>query len=99
MATSLRTVRILDPTAEDVPQELGLSSRLPDLAGKTVGLLENRKYHADAFLQELQRVLVAEYGVGKVIYATKFTYSAACSQETLDTLTSQCDAVVHGIAD
>ena len=43
MATSIKTVRILDPTAEDVPQELGLSSRLPDLAGKTVGLLENRK--------------------------------------------------------
>ena len=99
MTTSIKTVRILDPTAEDVPQELGLSSRLPNLAGKTVGLLENRKYHADAFLQELKRVLVDDYGAAKVIYATKFTYSAACSQETIDTLTSQCDAVVHGIAD
>ena len=99
MTTSIKTVRILDPTAEDVPQELGLSSRLPDLAGKTVGLLENRKYRADAFLQELQRVLVDDYGAAKVIYATKFTYSAACSQETIDSLTSQCDAVIHGIAD
>ena len=99
MTTSTKTVRILDPTAEDVPQELGLSDRLPDLTGKTVGLLENRKYHADVFLQELQRVLLDDYRADKVIYATKFTYSAACSQATLDTLTAQCDAVVHGIAD
>ena len=99
MAVSVRTVQILDPRAEDVPQELGLSEKLPNLEGKTVGLLENRKYHADAFLQELERVLVDDYGAGKVIYATKFTYSAACSQETLDSLTSECDALVHGIAD
>ena len=99
MAVSVKTVQLLDPRAEDVPQELGLSDRLPSLEGKTIGLLENRKYHADAFLQELQRVLVDDYGAAKVIYATKFTYSAACSQETLDALTTQCDAVVHGIAD
>ena len=99
MTIQVKTVRLLDPKAEDVPQELGLSDKLPSLAGKTIGLLENRKYHADAFLQELQRMLVDDYGVSKVIYATKFTYSAACSQETLDSLTSQCDAVVHGIAD
>ncbi len=99
MTVPFKTVQILDPRAEDVPQELGLSDKLPNLEGKTIGLLENRKYHADAFLQELQRVLVDDYGASQVIYATKFTYSAACSQETLDSLTSQCDAVVHGIAD
>ena len=99
MAVSVKTVRLLDPRAEDVPEELGLSGKLPSLTGKTIGLLENRKYHADAFLKELQRVLVDDYGAGKVIYAPKFTYSAACSKETLESLTSQCDAVIHGIAD
>ena len=34
--------------------------------------LENRKYHADAFLQELHKVLEQEYGVKQVVYATKF---------------------------
>lgn len=93
------TIRILDPTAEDVPEELGLCPRVPDLQGKVVGLLENRKYHADSFLQELKDVLVHEYGAKKVVYATKFTYSAACAEETLDTLVTECDVVVHGIAD
>lgn len=99
MAVSVKTVQLLNPQAEDIPQELGLSAKLPSLEGKTIGLLENRKYHADAFLQELKQLLVEDYGASNVIYATKFTYSAACSQETLDSLTSQCDAVVHGIAD
>jgi hypothetical protein len=99
MADGARTIQILDPRAEDVPEELGLSSTLPSLEGKVIGLLENRKYHADAFMQELQTVLVDEYGAKKVVYATKFTYSAACAEETLNSLTEECDAVIHGIAD
>jgi hypothetical protein len=99
MADGARTIQILDPRAEDVPEELGLSSTLPNLEGKVIGLLENRKYHADAFMQELQTVLVDEYGAKKVVYATKFTYSAACAEETLNSLTEECDAVIHGIAD
>lgn len=92
-------IRILDPRAEDVPEELGLSPKLPDLRGRVVGLLENRKYHADSFLKELQDVLVQDYGAKKVVYATKFSFSSPCAVETLDDLTSQCDAIVHGIAD
>ena len=93
------TIQILDPRAEDVPEEVGLNTNLPSLNGKVVGLLENRKYHSDAFLQELKDVLVQEYGAKRVVYATKFSYSAACAPETLDTLAEECDVVIHGVAD
>ena len=99
MVETARFVEILDPRAEDVPEELGLSAGLPDLKGKVVGLLENRKYHADAFLGELREVLVNEYGAKKVVYATKFTYSAPCAPETLNSLAEECDVVIHAIAD
>jgi hypothetical protein len=99
MADQVRTIEVLDPCAEDVPEELGLSARLPSLQGKVVGLLENRKYHADNFLQELQDILVRDYGAKKVVYATKFSYSSPCAPETLDSLASQCDVIIHGIAD
>ena len=92
-------IQILDPTAEDVPEELGLSPKLPDLRGKVVGLLENRKYHADAFLEELQSVLVQKYQAKEVIYRSKFSFSAPCAEETLDELIKECDAVIHGISD
>ena len=42
MARATGMIEILDPTAEDVPEELGLSETPPDLKGKVVGLLENR---------------------------------------------------------
>lgn len=99
MVVSTGTVQILDPRPEELPEELGLSSRIASLEGKVVGLLENRKYHADAFLQELQRVLEQDYRARKVVYAAKFTFSMPCAEETLDSLVAECDALVHGIAD
>ena len=99
MAESTGMIEILDPTAEDVPEELGLSQTLLDLKGKVVGLLENRKYHADAFLGELKEILLNDYGAAKVVYATKFTYSAPCAEDTLQSLAEDCDAVIHAIAD
>ncbi len=99
MTTESRTIQILDPRLEEVPEEIGVSAVLPSLEGKVVGLLENRKYHADAFLGELQSVLVQKYHAKKVIYRSKFSFSAACAGETLDELIEECDVVVHGIAD
>jgi hypothetical protein len=99
MAAPTRFIDILDPCPEEVPEAKGRSAELSEMAGKVIGLLENRKYHADAFLQELQRVLEQEYGVRKVVYATKFSYSAPCATETLDELVAECDAIIHGIAD
>ncbi|MDE2842358.1 MAG: hypothetical protein OXN21_03135 [Chloroflexota bacterium] len=99
MVSASGTIQILDPRPEDVPEERGISAELPSLEGKVIGLLENRKYHADSFLLELQRVLVEEYQAKKVVYASKFTFSMPCADETLDSLVEECDVVVHGIAD
>ena len=93
------TIQILDPRPEHKTAERDAAGRLPALAGKTIGLLENRKYHSDNFLQELQTILEDEYDVEKVLYLRKFSFSAPCSDETIDELVAQCDAVVHGIAD
>ncbi len=99
MAQTTGTIEILDPTAEDVPEELGLSDALPDIRGKVVGILENRKYHADTFLAELQEILLNDYGAAKVVYETKFTYSAPCAEDTIESLAKDCDVVIHAIAD
>ena len=99
MVLATGTIQILDPRPEEVPEERGISSEIPSLEGKVVGLLENRKYHADSFLLELQRVLEDEYKAKKVVYASKFTFSMPCADETIDALVEECDAVVHGIAD
>lgn len=99
MVAQTRSIHILDPCPEDLPEARGRSAELSGMAGKVIGLLENRKYRADAFLHELQKILEQEYSVKKVVYATKFSYSAPCAAETLDALVGECDAIIHGIAD
>jgi hypothetical protein len=99
MVDQTRSIQILDPCPEELPEARGRSAELSSIAGKVIGLLENRKYHADAFLQELQKILAQEYGARKVVYATKFSYSAPCATETIDALVAECDAIIHGIAD
>ena len=93
------TVEILDPRPEQETALRPAAGRLPALASKTIGLLENRKYHSDNFLLELQTILEQEYAVEKVLYLRKFSFSAPCAEETIEELASQCDAVVHGVAD
>jgi hypothetical protein len=99
MVAHTRFIQILDPCPEELPEEKGRSAALSGIAGKVIGLLENRKYHADAFLHELQKILEHEYGAKKVVYATKFSYSAPCAAETIDALVEECNAIIHGIAD
>ena len=99
MVPRSETIEILDPCPEEISAVKGLSAPLAGLDGTVVGLLENRKYHADAFLRALQDVLTREYGVKAVVYATKFSYSAPCAEETIAALVAGCDAIVHGIAD
>ena len=99
MVAQTRSIQILDPCPEELPETRGRSAALAGIAGKVIGVLENRKYHADAFLHELQTILEQEYGAKKVVYATKFSYSAPCATETIDALVAECDAVIHGIAD
>ena len=99
MAMQPRTIQILDPCPEDLTEVKARSAPLASLEGKVIGLLENRKRHADTFLHELQAILQQSYGVGQIVYATKFTYSAPCATETIETLARECDAIIHGIAD
>ncbi len=99
MAAHTQSIQILDPCPEESPEVRGTSTALAGITGKVIGLLENRKYHADAFLRELHKVLEQEYGVKRVVYATKFSYSTPCAEETIDTLVAECDAIIHGIAD
>lgn len=99
MVAETSTIQILDPRPEEIPEERELSGQIPSLEGKVIGLLENRKYHADAFLQELQKVLEKDYGAKEVVYARKFTFSAPCADDTIDSLVERCDVVIHGIAD
>ena len=85
MATETRTIQVLDPRPEDIPEEQGMSAGLPKPggedhwgAGGTPSSIPTSSY------RNCRTVLEQEYNAEKVIYAKKFSFSAPCSDETID---------------
>jgi hypothetical protein len=92
-------VRILSPKSEESILVKNVTSRITTLEGKVVGLLENRKLHADTFMEELETILLKEYKADKVIYRKKRAYSEACDQITMQDLIDNTDVIIHAISD
>ena len=98
MATAISTV-VLHPAAEDVAQQQQLAPRLDALQGATVALVDNCKRNSDVYLQELGRLLQAQYGVARLVTYKKDSQSLPTPTEMMDRLAAQCDAIIHAVAD
>ncbi len=94
-----RSTTVLHPAAEDPARNLELAPRLADLRGATVVLIDNHKKNADVYLEELGRMLREEYGVTKLVTYRKVSQSIPIPADVMDGLASQCDAIVHAVAD
>ena len=92
------TIRVLSPVAESkVSQEAPLP--LPaDLAGKTIGFLDNTKTNFELLTREMAAILVAGHGVARVVHQKKANAATPASPEVLATL-AEADLVVTGSAD
>lgn len=95
---------ILDPTGRAPQAAAGagdvLAARPADLHGARVGLLDNTKHNALAFLTEIGRILVAEYGAADVsIVETKKSFSIPVAGDIIDRYRGACDVVVTGVGD
>jgi len=98
MTTTITTM-VLNPAAEGEIASQTLAPRLPDLKGATVGLIDNHKRNADVYLEELAGLLKEKFGVAKVINYKKDSQSIPSPSEVLDDLASQCQAIIHAVAD
>lgn len=92
------TLRVLDPTNEVKPPLGALAPRLTSLAGTTVGFISNNKEGTKGFFAQLERLLVEQHGVAKVIMRTKSNYSAPADPPIVAEI-PQWNAVVTGIGD
>ena len=89
---------IVHPGAEGVAPEVRPGPRLTALQGTVVGLVDNARHNSDRFMNQLESLL-AESGVATVVMRRKANPSVPMEASLLDELVSQCDAVVHGVAD
>ena len=94
-----RTIRIVNPAAEDLVPRLAPALRLASLRGVRVALVDNSKHNADEFLRALAEVLTRDYGLAHVERFRKASPSVPAPPEVLDRLAGACDALVHAVAD
>jgi hypothetical protein len=99
MGITTEVITVLHPAAEDVAEPQRLAPRLASLQGTTVGLIDNHKRNANAYLEELGRLLQEAYGVSRVVTYRKISQSLPTPSEVLDQLASECDAIIHAVAD
>ncbi len=93
------TIRVLSPVGVG---KVGQSRPVPlpaDLAGKTVGFLDNTKANFELLLGRLGELLRERYGIKGVVYRRKANSSTPAPPDLLADLARSADAVITGSAD
>ena len=92
------SIEVLDPTHEADTGEFVLASRLATFEGATIGFISNGKEGTRGFFDALERRLMDEHAVAKVIRLTKKNYSAPADADILEQAAGW-DAAVTGVGD
>ena len=91
------TTTLLDPTGERGSVERPHASRLPSLAGKTIGLLDISKPRGDVFLDQLAALLAGRGA--KVARFAKPTFTKPAPIDVRRKIAESCDGVIEALAD
>jgi hypothetical protein len=76
------------------------ATRLNNLTGKTIGLLDISKPGGSVFLDRLEQLLKQRYGVAQVVRAMKPTFTRPAPDAVIAKfLDAKCDAVIEALAD
>ncbi len=92
------TLRVLDPTFDGDQATQTTVSRLPSLAGRTVGLLDNGKLNVDILLDHVEALLRSQHGVSTVIRLHKPDASRPVPEDVAKGFAA-CDAVISAVGD
>jgi hypothetical protein len=92
-------IRVLSPVGE-VRRDAFAAPPLPaDLAGLTVGFIDNTKHNFDRLADAIGVLLRERHGVKAVVRRRKANASVPAPPETLAELAKQCDVVFAGSGD
>jgi hypothetical protein len=90
---------LLDPTDKVERKQKPFAPRLDTLAGKTIGLLDISKAKGSFFLDRVEEVLRAQYGVKDVLRRMKPTVTRPAPQPIKAELKERCDALIEALSD
>ena len=92
------TLRVLDPRLDAEGEATRLAPALASLQGTVIGLLDNAKVGTAGYLDHLEAILRARFGVREVIRRRKPDASRPAPAELLGEL-SAADAIVSAVGD
>lgn len=87
----------IDPTRGGVKTPLARAPRPMDLAGKTVGLLDNTKEQADIILETIGAALREKYGVADVVMRRKDYYSKPAPAELINEMANKVEVAIAAV--
>ncbi len=94
-----KPMRLVDPAAEIEGRHLPPAPRLRSLYGTRIGIIDNSKHMAGAFLEATKTLLMQRCEIKSFEVFRKFSASIATPPAVIERLTRSCDAVIHGVAD
>ena len=92
------SIRVMDPTYEEGVDESGSTARLTTLEGRTIGLLDNRKYNVHELLNHMESIFISKHGVKRIIRLQKPDASRPAPPEIVEEM-KQCDALISAVGD
>ena len=90
---------IFDPSAKREEESRQLRRTLPELAGKTIGFIDNAKPNFHYLVDDLGELLIGRYGASAVIKRRKRGAAVPAPDAVMKELTERCDLVVTGSGD
>ena len=94
----MMSIRVFDPTAEDAPATGSGAARLPSLAGRTIGLLDNGKFRVRELLDHVEAILRVRFDVAQVLRFRKPDASRPAPPEILAVM-QRCEAIIAAVGD
>jgi hypothetical protein len=91
-------ITLVNPMNERIAEPAVAAPRLPNLAGRTVALLDISKPGGNVFLDRIENLLKTRHGVATVIRATKPTFAKPAPADVLEKIRG-ADAVIEALAD
>jgi hypothetical protein len=95
--TFMTELPFIDPTAGSGKAKIALAPRPMDLAGKTVGLLDNTKEQGELILETIGEALRERHGVARVITRRKEHYSKPATDALIDEMAQEAQVAIAAV--
>ena len=87
----------IDPTAGTGKSRIARAPRPMDLAGKTVGLLDNTKEQADIILETIGEALRERHAVALLVMRRKEHYSKPATEVLIENMAKEVDVAIAAV--